>query len=93
MQVSKIISVSVENVHNSVPRSVQEKLDNMYLTLFRLQVKRLKKKVKDKEKQNDKLDEQIMEMTVTVAERELIQMSTGQLLGYLTISFKSVYST
>ncbi|XP_063718204.1 cilia- and flagella-associated protein 43-like isoform X2 [Symsagittifera roscoffensis] len=41
------------------------------------EVKRLKKKVKDKEKQNDKLDEQIMEMTVTVAERELIQMSTG----------------
>jgi len=41
------------------------------------EVKRLKKKVKDKEGENDKLDDQIMEMTVTVAERELIQLSTG----------------
>ncbi|XP_075245567.1 cilia- and flagella-associated protein 43-like isoform X2 [Convolutriloba macropyga] len=41
------------------------------------EVRRLKRKVKDKEKQNGKLDDEIMEMTVTVAERELIQLSTG----------------
>ena len=42
------------------------------------ELNRLKKKMKTKTRENNRLDDQILELTVTVAERELIQQSTGK---------------